>query len=369
MDILRRFAPVLFALPILWGVFAGCDDDNGVTPPPPPPQIALERISGMASDDVYDVLVDHLNHLWISTEAGLYLFSSPVGPFPIAAAGVWLTDREGLPNSRCRGLDHFKGKLYVATWGGGIGVFDGALPFEAIRDTDGLPSGRVFDLAHDDTCVWVATASGVAKYFDNDAPDPSDRIEDLTDVFGPEKFTSIVVRDNVGGTGMGHVWVSQAAGDSVGTRVPGGIQFLEVPGTDTQFFTPSTSAIPSDDVAQVAYDPVRGLLWSAHSGKGVASLDLPAKQWTTYTMGNGLVSNLVGSVAVNELGTKWPAGTMWIATQAGVSRIDPDGTITNYAEGSGLPTVRVRKVVVTRNDDVWLCFVGAGAARVVPPTP
>jgi len=38
----------------------------------------------------------------------------------------------------------------------------------------------------------------------------------------------------------------------------------------------------------------------------------------------------------------------------------------NYTDGSGLPNMRVRKVVVDKNNNVWLGFVERGAARVSP---
>ncbi|MEJ2722674.1 MAG: hypothetical protein P8181_16280, partial [bacterium] len=68
---------------------------------------------------------------------------------------------------------------------------------------------------------------------------------------------------------------------------------------------------------------------------------------------------------VNNLGTVWPEGTMWYASQAGLSRISPNReNITNYIEGSGMPSINVRKVYVDPNDQVWAAFVEAGAIRI-----
>jgi ligand-binding sensor domain-containing protein len=83
-------------------------------------------------------------------------------------------------------------------------------------------------------------------------------------------------------------------------------------------------------------------------------------------MAQGLVSDLVGSVAVNNVSSPWPKGTVWVATQNGLTKISPEGTEVNYVDGSGLPNLRVRKVVVDKNNDVWLGFVERGAARVRP---
>jgi ligand-binding sensor domain-containing protein len=371
--ILRRFGRLLIALPVFCVMMVGCDEDNNtVAPPPPPPQIALERVAGMESDDVYDVFVDSQNRLWVATDVGVYLFPSSQGPFPDPKADgspvQYFTDRDGLPNLRCRALNALNGNVFAGTWGGGIGIYTGVLPWTAVRPSDGLVTGRVFDLAADDTSMWISTVAGVAQYLDNGAPDLSDRLVDHTDLFGDDIFTSILVRTNVGGIpANSEVWVSQAVGDSGGVPVPGGIKVVTLPGAHRQFFTPETSGIPTDNVAEVAYDPIRNVIWSAHSGTGVATVDVPAKLWKTYTMADGLISSLAGSVAINHLGTKWDAGTVWIATQLGVTKMAPDGSVMNYGSGSGLPGVRVRKVVIDRNDDVWLCFVSVGAARVIPP--
>ena len=369
MDIFRHFGRAFLVFLVIW--VWGCDDKKTVEPPPQPPQITLQRISGMESDDVFDVFVDTQNRLWLSTEAGVYMYQSSQGPFPPpsdASRVTRFTDRDGLPNLRCRELEELNGKVFLATWGGGIGIYEDAPPWLTVGPDDGLVSGPVFSLARDDTSIWVATVQGVCQYIENEAPDPADRVIDRTDIFGDSefssRFSSIMALTGVGGKpDSGEVWVSQMVGDSLGVRLPGGIKFLGLPALWFQTFRTATSGIPSDNVLEVSYDPTRNLVWSVHSGIGVATVDLAAKTWTTYTTVDGLMTS---SVAVNHLGTKWPVGTVWVATQEGVSKIEPGGNIVNYGYGSGLPTLRVRKVVVDRNDDVWLCFSDAGAAKVVP---
>jgi ligand-binding sensor domain-containing protein len=365
LNTLRHFGRFVFVLLAVW--VWGCSENNTTAPPPSPPQIGLERITGMVNDDTYDVFVDSQNRLWVSTENGIYMFPTPQGPFDLKNA-TQFTDRDGIPNLRCRGVNELNGKVYVATWGGGFGIYNNATPWEAVEPVDTLLTGRVYEMAPDDTSMWLATVERVTQYLDNGATSIRDRLVDWGKAFGDRKFSSIVVLTAVGGKAdSGEVWVSQEVGDSIGIPLPGGIKVLGLPDGMVQFFRPESSGIPSDDVGEVVWDPTRGVIWSTHLGEGVATVDLAAKKWRTYTMADGIVSDLASSVAVNHLGSKWPTGTVWIATQAGVTKMAPDGSMVNYGNGSGLPTIHVRKVVVDRNDDVWLCFVGDGAAKIVPP--
>ena len=367
MDTLRQFGRLALVLMLMVVSIWGCEEETTVAPPPPPEQITLQRITGMASDDVFDVFVDSQQRLWVSTDRGVYLFPSTTGPYDVSKA-TWFSDRDGIPNLQCRGMSELNGKVYVATWGGGLGIYDNATPWLAVPATDTLLTGRVYEMAPDDTSLWLATVSRVTQYIDNGKPTVEERLVDHGEIFGDRKFCSIVVRSGVGGhADSTQIWVAQETGDSLGVPIPGGMKLFGLPDTSISWFRPGTSGIPSANVLDVEYDPTRDVVWSAHPGKGVATVDLEAKKWKTYTEADGLVSDLAVSVAINKRGIKWPAGTVWIATQAGVTKMAPDGSMVNYSDGSGLPTLHVRRVVVDRNDHVWLCFADGGAAKVVPP--
>ena len=134
-------------------------------------------------------------------------------------------------------------------------------------------------------------------------------------------------------------------------------------------FYPVSAFLSSNAVMDVFTPGIHGSTYGGNPlacAVGIASLDVDARIWTHYTTAQGLVSNLASAVAVNRAGSPWPEGTLWVATQNGVTKRAPDGTLVNYAEGSGLPNLRSRKVVVDKNNNVWLAFVESGAARVKP---
>lgn len=350
---------LVFALLTVW-VFGCSDDEKNVQAPPPPPQINLEMVQGLPNDDVWDVLVDSKDRVWVSTNEGLAMFEG-------SEDMKWFTGANGLPNRQCRGLTELNGKIFVGTWGGGFAIADSAsiydvkTNFTSVSVDEGLVSERVFDLASYDNSIWVATVAGVDEYVDDEGLEVEDRIIPHNDEFGAGVFSSILVHQS-SSRGV-EVWVSEKEGDDGGTIIPGGIRVKRFPGS--QWFNTETSGIPSDDCNEVAYDPNNDLVWSAHATLGAASLDVDPRIWSHYTRDDGLRSNLGNSIAVNHTGAKWEAGTIWLATQAGLSRVSPAGVVTNYIEGSGLPFERVRRVYVDDNDDVWLAFVDRGAGKVV----
>lgn len=368
MFTVRHCVYVLFAILAVGSL--GCDENTPPEGPDAPPQINLVTISGMPSDDVYDVLVDSKNRLWVSTEEGVLMWENAQASSFNVDNATWFSDRNGIPNLRCRGLAELNKKIFVATWGGGIGIgdslaiYDPLAQWEAVTPSDGLPVGRVGELAADDSSIWLATVEGVFQYIDDPLLEVEDRIVDHSgnDEFGAGVFSSILVYDS--DTRGPEVWTTEKRRDVLGIFVPGGIKVRHP--TETQYFRTATSGIPSDDVNDIAFDDQRGVFWSAHVLNGIASLDVDTKTWTHIGTGDGLVSDVVSSVAVNNLATPWPKGTVWVATQNGLTRMNPDGLMVNYTDGSGLPNMRVRKVVVDKNNNVWLGFVERGAARVSP---
>jgi len=361
LDRLNHFRPLVVVLLALWVL--GCGENKNIERPPEPPKIALQTIHGMPSDDVFGTLVDTKGRLWISTESGVIMFASAQAPFDVSKA-TWFTNRDGLPNLRCRGLAELHGKIWVATWGGGVGIYADVLPWKTLGLGADLAANRVFRVAADDTSMWIATAEGIQQYIDDDAIPEANRLVDHSGhtEFGPGVFTSVVPHNDA--NRGPEVWASERIRDIGGSYVKGGVRVLRFPGSE--YFNTVTSGIPGDDVVQIAWDPVRKLFWTVHPENGVASLDVDAKVWTNYTMVTGLVSDLANSIAITNLGTHWTPGTIWVATQEGLTKIKPGGAIVNYVDGSGLPSLRVRTVYVDATDNVWLGFVDGGAAKVVP---
>jgi ligand-binding sensor domain-containing protein len=358
----------------LVGVISCEEDTSRPDPPPPPPALALElyRIGAdpthrLVDNEVYDIVVDGQGNVWFATDNGVDVAD---GVNPV----VHYDDFNGIPNRKIRTIGYFNNKIFVGTWGGGVAIFRDpdweALPIlDEDNNQPGVAAGKVADLAQDalnTTMIWCGTVGGLTRYEDNDARPMRQRFTPFTNLLednpnedDPETLTkwrnisSVLSRvDPVRGR---EVWVS---------RVVDGIVVLRPSLGQRRFtFRTTTSAIPSNNVNKVVWDPTAGVFRSAHPASGIASVDVGKALWTNTTRVDGLESDLALSLGVRS------NGDIWVGTQTGVSKITAAGEITNYTAGSGLPDARVRTVYVDPMDRVWLGFVGAGAGLVEETIP
>jgi ligand-binding sensor domain-containing protein len=97
---------------------------------------------------------------------------------------------------------------------------------------------------------------------------------------------------------------------------------------------------------------------------GVARYSPGPDAWQTWKMSDGLISNQVNSLAVEQQTVDGMArDIVWIATSAGVSRLDAlSGGFQSFTTADGLPSNAVTKVVILA-DGSKLFATDAGVAR------
>lgn len=341
-------------------VVTGCSDSVTIPPPPdPPPQLAFRQtwnISGTASgsdntpfllpdNEVYDVFLDSQSRVWMSTEAGMSMKDG-------SADVVVFDDFDGIPVRKCRGIAELNGKIWVGTWGKGVAIYDGTLPWTSLpAGPNRVADGKVFAVAEDGPNLWIGTVAGLTRYIDDESLTLNARYRswiftgNLGAVFqSPESanITSIVVRGS-------EIWMT--------TRGAGVQMFLPPFQAQTlTSFRTDNSDIPDNFVADMVYDTANQLFWFACETVGLASYDPAADVWAVFATTDGLQSALGSSVAVAS------DGEIWFGTQKGVSRMRGND-ITNFVKGSGLPDERIRTTYIDRNDQLWMSFVDAGAAK------
>ena len=110
----------------------------------------------MPSDDVHDVFVDSKNRLWLATEQGVVMYAnSQADGFDFEDA-EWFTDRNGIPNLRCRVVSELNDKIFVGTWGGGLGIGDSNdldLEWDVVGSAEGLAVTHERDIL----LAWIDT--------------------------------------------------------------------------------------------------------------------------------------------------------------------------------------------------------------------
>jgi ligand-binding sensor domain-containing protein len=334
-----------------------CGDDSTTPPPPPqPPQIATltswTRSQGLPSNDVYSILVTSAGQLWIGTAAGIAIYPN------ISSTTVDLVVNElnGLPNPAVREMIEYSGFIDVATWGGGIGIYDMTADTWSFRNTaNGMRAVTVADVvaSPSENRVYCATTNGVSIY---------NVTANTFSSFIPPNLLDPVVSctglRTVNGT------VERWYGPRYETIIPPGDQEAEhgitvSRGASTVFYyTLANSGLAEARVNDIFCEAEPdSVCWVATTAAGIALVDPNARTWTYYTRQSGLPSNLVYSVTR-------AAGTMWVGTQGGLARMRGDGTWQGYDSGGGLQADRVRKVYSDDGERLFVGFVDGGAARI-----
>jgi len=320
--------------------------------------IAFDTADGLANDNAMVVIVDGDERIWTGMyNGGLSVLDYAGTPFDKSDdALATFTHMDGLVDDDVYGLAADSGgRIWVATYGGGISVLDhGGTPFDKSDDTwtaftsddglgyDGL-NGLVLDAPSGQ--VWAATWREGISWLDYGGT-VEDKSDDswvilVTDDPLPRNDVRAVLADG------DHAWVGTFGGGLTATDGERWTTFKESDG------------LASDYV----YDLVsqEGLLWVG-TGNGLSAFDDGATPhdesddtWTSFRTDDGLGHGTVWSAAVDGNGRKW------LGTSGGVSVLDDGGTPhdksdddwTVFITADGLADDRVYSVVVDGDGRVW----------------
>jgi signal transduction histidine kinase/ligand-binding sensor domain-containing protein len=300
--------------------------------------------------------------MWIGTSGGLAEWKS--------GEMQTFTTREGLPDNDIRALSlDARGGLLVTTESGEIAILAGRLapvafdkpgspspqqnPIFAVRLADGtpaqatagavtlmlpgkevrlnvgreLPGSRIQALMADrEDALWIGTNSGLARWY-------AGSIERLP-VTDPLATASVLalMEDR-----EGNLWAgTEAAGLHILRN-----QRFKVFGEHDGLSAEAITAVVEDRT---------GTLWVGTQNAGLNALahdgDTPkaAKTWTTR---NGLLSNLILSLAAA------PDGDVWVGTPDGLNRIHGEKADA-YTSADGLPDDFIRSLLADSDGSLWI---------------
>lgn len=363
----------------LAALFSGCGDDTPVVPVPEKPGQVTTSVaytqssSGLPSNDVYSMLVVSNGEFWVGTLAG-------VARYPNASTGShiavdpkkpetmkWIVNEvNGLPHPQVRSMAELDGKVYVGTWGGGLGVYDIAGDtWTQIRPAaTGLTDGFISELAASPTedKLYMSTNDGVFIYTPSgnsfvhfstvDVPDNYIRF------FEVERFqqtvSSLEIVDDAGIVQRWYGPRTDARYEAADAELLG----ITVSNSASAPFkyTPVSSGLVEPNVNDIYYDTVRETYWVSYVSKGISEVNLTAKTWTSNTLVEGLPSNTVYSVTR-------AGGTMWAATQNGLAKLVGEHWQA-YGRSGGLPSDRIRRVYSDDGQRLWVGTIDAGAVKL-----
>ncbi|HET6463460.1 MAG TPA: two-component regulator propeller domain-containing protein [Candidatus Krumholzibacteria bacterium] len=361
-------------------LMTACTSDPTLPPKPDAPQQITTSVvyshagNGLPSSDVYAILAVSNGELWMGTFAGVARYpnaNADPNKAPAAPAAIIVNEVNGLPHPQVRSMAELSGKVYVGTWGGGLGVYDIAgNSWTQIRPAasgaTNLTNGFISEVAASPTesKLYLSTNNGVFIYtpgsnsfthfstVDPDAPD-----------FDVERFQQTVSSlEVVDDAGLVSRWYGPRTDSRYETSQAEFLGVLVSKSASTEFrYTTVNSGLVEPNVNDIYYDTVRQTYWVSYVSQGISEVNVATKTWTSNTLVQGLPSNTVYSVT--RAGDEHGGSTLWAATQNGLAKLVGDHWQA-YGKSGGLPSDRVRRVYSDDGKRLWLGTIDAGAVKL-----
>jgi ligand-binding sensor domain-containing protein/signal transduction histidine kinase len=278
---------------------------------------------GLSGDRIETLFEDREGNIWVATLDGLDRFRD----FAVRTISV----KQGLSNAYVVSvLPAEDNSIWLGTQDGLNRWSDGQISI--YRKQNGLADDYVESLFHDDHGrIWVSTRGGVA-YFENGRFIPAIGVPS-------GGFVSSIAGDSAG-----NLWVSdehRGLFHLVGAKVVEQIPWAKV---GLKY-----------GARALAADPSQGGIWAGSFFGGVVYFR-DGQVRASYGVGDGLGDGRVEDLQLER------DGTLWAATQSGLSRIK-NGRVTTLNSKNGLPCDTVHWSMEDNEHSVWL-YMACGLVRI-----
>lgn len=297
---------------------------------------------GLASDVVWDIMVDSSNDVWISsTDKGITHLHKSGDQWNTK----YYTPSEGLPGNQVLALfEDREQNLWVGTGGNGAGMLLGDR-FSHYDKGDGLPANNVLSVSQDSSGnFWLAMADGgVASFAFSDGRILVKQYPDIQKA-GTYSATCLAV----GNRFNPNLWI--------GTSNGGLVKY------DGQKFSQYTESdgLLSNRIYSIFVDS-RGIVWIGTSN-GISRFD-----------GKVFLNSSSESMMMEDHGVKAitedKKGNIWFGTAGGLARYSGDGTLRTFDEAEGLQHTDINSITSDRSSTIWIGTNAGGIYKYDPSRP
>ena len=260
-------------------------------------------------------------YLWLGTMEGLLRFD---GVRTTRFAGA----ASGLPNDNIWGLKvDREGRLWVATHGGGLVLWDKNAAVQTFSTASGLSNDTLRPVAQsNDGAIWVGTSrNGVSRYKDG-------------------QWTHLSTKEGLADNSVWAIVEAKEGGVWVGA---GGVNHCQE--TGCKIVRQETEGLPGNGVTALTLAR-NGDLWV---GMWAGLSRLHDGKWTDWRVKDGLPAVNVRAIRDDR------HGNIWLGTQEGLTRFR-DGKFSPVMKDRGAASAYVRSLYEDSEGTIWVGAVSAG---------
>ena len=304
-------------------------------------------LDGLAHNSVRSIFQDREGSLWIGTLGGVSRYDGQTF--------TTFTTQDGLAHNNVYSIvQDREGALWFGTRGRGVSRYDGET-FTNFTTEDGLAHNIVRSVLQDrEGVLWFGTSGGGVSRYDG------------------QTFTTFTTQDGLVNNSVFSTFLDRGGSLWFGTFGSGVSRY-----NGKTFMTLTEEDGLADGGAWSTAQDREGMLWFAttsgasrynplaHStSSGKAPLSTGSRNFTTFTVKDGLARNGIGSIVQDR------EGSLWFGTNGGgVSRYD-DSTFTTITTQDGLAHNDVRAIFQDREGSLWFgTEVGLTRYRQPAPSP
>jgi DNA-binding CsgD family transcriptional regulator len=292
------------------------------------------------------ILNDYIRSLALDSR-GLWIGYAPTGQNPTSGVGLYTRKNWII----CQGGDETSGlvindieidsagRVWVATDGAGVSVFDGEEWYTYTLE-QGLPSNAIFSLTIDSKgAIWAATLAGVATLEGNSWKVPYSAANSSL----VANKTHALAFDS-----QGDIWVGQ---------IEFGVSHYNNATAEWEYYSAEPDGLGGDQIRDIvvrkANADIPESIWFATADGGLSKFE--QGKWTVYRVEDGLPSNHVSRIALDKY------NRVWVATEGGVAYLEGTQWVTYNTLGTKAiafgPTCQECPI---NDDHVWTGTVERG---------